>query len=513
MPISAIQRLSMDTTTKSPFEAYKGTDPYIFVSYSHKDSDKVFPIISEFHKVGFPIWYDEGIDPGNEWPKEIATALLNCSLFIVFISASAAASKNVVREINFALKKDKHFIPIWLEETTLDPGLDMQITSNQGINRFNMEPENFYRQCQKSFEAFKIKKTKAQAGSEAGTVGTQASPPPVVIMPSSVKSIGEGVSSDSNLTNVTIPNGVTSIEAGAFKDNSSLTSVTIPDSVISIGNYAFSECKSLTSVTIPGSVKSIGEEAFVGCIGLTSITIPSSVTSIGKRAFAYCAFLINVTIPSSVTSIEELVFFGCFRLTSVTIPSSVKSIGAKAFGTCTSLTSVTIPDSVKSIGEKAFEGCKRLTSVTIPSSVKSIGAKAFEGCTSLTSVTMSRSVRSIGEKAFEGCPWQPKGCFITTAVCGSFGKSDDCRELTAFRDFRDNWLAKQPDGQALINEYYRIAPAIVAAIERRTNRDAVYRGIWDTYLADCMRLIENHEFAACKQRYIEMVEELVSRQH
>jgi hypothetical protein len=47
--------------TRIPFEAYKGTDPYVFVSYAHKDLDKVFPIISEFHKAGFPIWYDEGI--------------------------------------------------------------------------------------------------------------------------------------------------------------------------------------------------------------------------------------------------------------------------------------------------------------------------------------------------------------------------------------------------------------------------------------------------------------------
>jgi WD40 repeat protein len=189
MAISAIQRLSMDTIRIS-FEAYKGTDPYIFVSYSHKDSDKVFPIISEFHKAGFPIWYDEGIDPGNEWPEEIANALLNCSLFIVFISSSAAASKNVVREINYALSKDKPFIHIWLEDTTLNPGLDMQINTNQGIKRFNMEPENFYRKCQQSFEAFKIKRTQVQAGSKAGTVRTQAfPPPPAVNVPSAVNAV------------------------------------------------------------------------------------------------------------------------------------------------------------------------------------------------------------------------------------------------------------------------------------------------------------------------------------
>ena len=142
--------------TRIPFEAYKGNDPYIFISYAHKDSNKVFPIISEFHKAGFPIWYDEGIDPGNEWPEEIANALLNCSLFIVFISSSSVKSKNVVREINYALSKDKPFIHIWLEEATLNPGLEMQISTNQGIMCYKMEPENFHRKCRQSFEAFKI---------------------------------------------------------------------------------------------------------------------------------------------------------------------------------------------------------------------------------------------------------------------------------------------------------------------------------------------------------------------
>jgi hypothetical protein len=140
--------------------------------------------------------------------------------------------------------------------------------------------------------------------------------------------------------------------------------------------------------------------------------------------------------------------------------------------------------------------------------VTSIGPGAFQGCSRLTSVTIPSNVTSIGKNAFKGCKWHPKRCFITTAVCDSFGKGDDCRELTAFRDFRDNWLAKQPDGQSLIAEYYCSAPGIVAAIERSGNQSAVYRGIWNTYLADCMRLIENREFAACKQRYIEMVENL-----
>jgi tetratricopeptide (TPR) repeat protein/ribosomal protein L40E len=105
---------------------------------------------------------------------------------------------------------------------------------------------------------------------------------------------------------------------------------------------------------------------------------------------------------------------------------------------------------------------------------------------------------------------QVKGsnCFITTAVCTSFSKPDDCYELTAFRNFRNNWLALQPGGKELIARYNRIAPAIVAAIDATPEKNAIYRGIWDTYLSECLRLIEDGKFEVCRQKYTEMVENL-----
>jgi len=99
-------------------------------------------------------------------------------------------------------------------------------------------------------------------------------------------------------------------------------------------------------------------------------------------------------------------------------------------------------------------------------------------------------------------------CFITTAVCESFAKPDDCPELTAFRDFRDNWLAKQPGGKDLINRYYRTAPTIVASINKSPNPAAVYAGIRNDYLLGCLRLIENRRFEECKNLYIKMVNDL-----
>ena len=101
-----------------------------------------------------------------------------------------------------------------------------------------------------------------------------------------------------------------------------------------------------------------------------------------------------------------------------------------------------------------------------------------------------------------------EGCFVTTAVCESFGKPDDCYELTTFRKFRDGWLAFQPDGKDLIAEYYAIAPKIVEKINRLADSAQIYKNIWQRYLEPCLNFIKSGDNLACKNKYVEMVREL-----
>ena len=137
----------------------------------------------------------------------------------------------------------------------------------------------------------------------------------------------------------------------------------IPDDSTSIiGDHTFENCTELTSVTIGNGVTSIGNWAFENCTGLTSITIPDSITSIGG-AFANCTGLTSITIPDSVTSIGGSAFENCTGLTSITIPNSVTSIGDYAFARCSKLTSVTIGNSVSLINYAAFYDCTNLTNV------------------------------------------------------------------------------------------------------------------------------------------------------
>lgn len=97
------------------------------------------------------------------------------------------------------------------------------------------------------------------------------------------------------------------------------------------------------------------------------------------------------------------------------------------------------------------------------------------------------------------------GCYITTAVCNSFGKPDDCYELTLFRGFRDGYLAGTENGENLIAEYYRTAPEIVKTIDMLPERDEVYSKIWQQYLSKCLEYIQDKELEACKALYIKMM--------
>ena len=161
---------------------------------------------------------------------------------------------------------------------------------------------------------------------------------------------------------------------------------TFPASVTSIGDSAFRWCTNLTSITINDGVKTIGDSAFCDCRSLTSVTIPESVTYIGGHAFAYCFKLTSITIPDNVTTISTCAFLWCSNLTSVSIGKNVTNIGGNAFQDCQNLTSITMPDTVTEIGVLAFSGCSRLKNITIPNSVTKIIYAAFKDCYSLTDV-------------------------------------------------------------------------------------------------------------------------------
>lgn len=114
---------------------------------------------------------------------------------------------------------------------------------------------------------------------------------------------------------------------------------------------------------------------------------------------------------------------------------------------------------------------------------------------------------NLGKATFEtiNSGFKTKLCYITTAVCESLGKTDDCYELSVFRNYRDSYLAKQPEGMEMIYEYYDIAPTIVNRVNKMDNRKDIYGFIWNEYLKPCINLIEEDRNEECKEMYSNMV--------
>ncbi|WP_122642702.1 CFI-box-CTERM domain-containing protein [Luxibacter massiliensis] len=99
-------------------------------------------------------------------------------------------------------------------------------------------------------------------------------------------------------------------------------------------------------------------------------------------------------------------------------------------------------------------------------------------------------------------------CYITTAVCRSLDKSDDCYELGLLRDYRDTYLLNSEEGAQTVQEYYNIAPTIVKRIDRREDAAQIYADIWREYLDPCVHLIEEEKREECGKLYREMVRRL-----
>jgi hypothetical protein len=156
-----------------PFPAYVGSEPYIFVSYLHDDSDRVFPDIRHLHQEGFRIWYDDGIPFGSGWQKEVAKAIFDARVFMVFISPRAILSENVLGEMTRALNFHKTFIPVLIEETQfheLDPRIDLK----QGALRYKLDEEAFWRKLIPALPA-EVRGDGSRASSSSG----QGAPGPV----------------------------------------------------------------------------------------------------------------------------------------------------------------------------------------------------------------------------------------------------------------------------------------------------------------------------------------------
>lgn len=345
---------------------YEGKDPYIFVSYAHKDSDRVLPLLEGLSARGYRVWYDAGIEAGTEWPDYIAEHLENAAAVLAFLSESSLASVNCRQEIMYALDLSKPTLTAYLEDVTLTGGMRMRLGLVQAIFRTRHTTDDGFlaELCRASLLAPCKGEAPKAAVPERGEDAAASKPPCVteekeLPMPVStakfeirgrelIRYRGEGGA-------VSLPLGVDTVGSEAFK-NSAVTEIRLPYGVKTLRGWCFACCKNLTSVALPEGIELVPSNAFVGCESLQSISLPATVKVIGRNAFLDCTALRQVAFPEGLTEIAAEAFKGCLSLTEATFPKSLELVNEGAFAGCKRLKKVSIftHTDYTAVGKKSF---------------------------------------------------------------------------------------------------------------------------------------------------------------
>lgn len=198
---------------------------------------------------------------------------------------------------------------------------------------------------------------------------------------------GQLIAYHAQLPEVVIPEGVTCIGVGAFRNVASLRRVTLPEGVTEICSRAFNGCYNLKEVHLPESLRYIGSYAFEYCKRLETVNMPRDLLEIGDHAF-------------------ELTNLSGFRP-----PRKLRKIGSCAFRALSGLHSLRFPPHLNEIGERAFENCENLADVYFETAVRTIGDYAFGGCEKLSEMHCADSMPDgpfCSPTAFSCTPYQKK---------------------------------------------------------------------------------------------------------
>ncbi len=283
-----------------------------------------------------------------------------------------------------------------------------------------------------------------------------------IVLPENIAHLGYSFISGTQVTSITIPKSVKSVEAdngnygpltGAmelreviFEDGmteipdymcrtvddddwsntlNNIETIRMPDSIEKIGAYAFYGCDQITEVVLPKSLKEIGRRAYSDCDNLSSVQFvynPEKEVTIGNRAFEGCESIKSIVLPENVAYLGYSFISGT-QVTSITIPKSVKSVGAdsygnygKAYGPLTGameLKEVIFEDGMTEIpaymcrtvynDDWSSDTINNIETIRIPNSIEKIGDYAFYGCDQITEVTLPTSLKKVGALVYYDC--------------------------------------------------------------------------------------------------------------
>ena len=363
----------VDMQTK--FEAYTGKEPYLFVSYSHRDTAKVYPILDALYDRKYRLWYDESCETGNDFRDELRERIEGSEAVLLFVSESSMSSPFCGMEIIVARENGKRLYPIYLDNAAVPPAFQILLanTHHGSIDNIDKLIKSMVRDL------------------------------PAVTMDRLTTEGAILKKCEDNGKTIEVDEGIREISAEAFKCRRALHNIKLPESLESIGLESFRGCTNLKEMYIPENTVRIGESAFRDCTDMRKLKIKNNCIKIGERAFENCAELEDVELPQGLTEIYGGVFNSCKSLKKIELPKKLTILGESAFSDCIVLESIDIPATVTKIDDLAFNGCTSMTKVELHEGLKKIGKSAFKNCRSLTKITLPSTVTSISNAPFRGC--------------------------------------------------------------------------------------------------------------
>ena len=171
-----------------------------------------------------------------------------------------------------------------------------------------------------------------------------------------------------------------------WRGNTSIKKVTFGGNCTAVFSNMFENCSSLTEINIPETVTSIAANAFAGT-GIASLDLHGGIATISSSAFQNCKSLTTVKINEGTTFIDALAFNGS-PVSSLSLPASLTTIGKQAFNNCALTGDIVLPGAVARINDLAFSGNKTMATIALPASLANLGEGVFQGCTGLTAITV-----------------------------------------------------------------------------------------------------------------------------
>lgn len=360
---------------QTKFEAYTGNEPYLFVSYSHRDTGVVYPILDALHDKKYRLWYDESCENGNDFRDELRHRIEKAEAVLLFVSHSSMESPFCGMEIIVARENQKRLYPIYLDDVEVPPAFAILLS-----NTHHGTPENMDKLIRALVRDL-----------------------PAVAMDRLTIGDGELKKCEDNGSEITVDEGVRVICADAFKDRKALRQIILPETLEEIEGEAFRGCSNLEAMDVPERTLHIGSSAFRDCIHMKKLVVRNSCIKIGERAFENCAVLSDITLPDGLTEIYGGVFNSCKSLESIKLPAQLTVLGESAFADCVKLQSIDVPEKVVKIDDLVFNGCVNMTKIELHEGLKKIGKGAFKNCSALKTIDLPASVSSISDAPFRGC--------------------------------------------------------------------------------------------------------------